>query len=209
MSRPGCDGAVGAFLQRFNSIGTLIDWITLIPGVIGVLLAAPFITQLENGTYRLDWTQSITRKRWVAGKLGLAVATTLGAAIVLTLLITWWRAPFVHVQGRVDNGDYDSQGTVVSAYALFALGLGLAVGALWRRAVPSLVTAFAGYFAARIFVDTWLRQRLVDPLAMTWRADARGPDLNKSWVISQYPPTRTATASPTSPVPTTPVAPAT
>ena len=22
---------------------------------------------------------------------------------------------------------------------------------------------------------------------MTWRADARGPDLNKSWVISQYP----------------------
>src|SRR5690242_7360198 len=70
--QPGCDNAIAAFVQRFNAIGGLIDWATMIPGVIGVLLAAPFITQLENGTYRLDWTQSITRGRWVAGKLGLA-----------------------------------------------------------------------------------------------------------------------------------------
>jgi hypothetical protein len=185
--QPGCDDAIGAFIQRFNSIGGLINWVTLVPGVVGVLLAAPFITQLENGTYRLDWTQSITRGRWVAGKLGLAVATTLAAAIVLTLLITWWRAPFVHVQGRVNNSNYDSEGTVVSAYALFALGLSVAVGAVWRRAVPSLVTAFAGYFAARLFVDTWLRQRLVDPVEATWRAASRGPDLNTSWVIGEYP----------------------
>jgi hypothetical protein len=106
---------------------------------------------------------------------------------VLTLLITWWRAPFVHVQGRVNNSNFDSEGTVVSAYALFALGLGVAVGAVWRRAVPSLVTAFAGYFALRIFVDTWLRQRLVDPVGLTWRMGGREPDLSRSWVIDQYP----------------------
>jgi hypothetical protein len=185
--QPGCDNAIAAFLQRFDGIGGLINWVTLLPGVVGVLLAASFVTQLENGTYRLDWTQSITRRRWVAGKLGLLVGTALLIAIVLTLLITWWRAPFVHLQGRVNNSNYDSEGTVVAAYTLFALGLTLAIGAVWRRGVPSLVVGFAGYFAARLFVDTWLRQRLIDPLTATWPARSRGPDLNRDWVLSEYP----------------------
>jgi hypothetical protein len=46
--------------------------------------------------------------------------------------------------------------------------------------------AFGGYFAARIFVDTFLRQRLVKPLTTTWPA-SRVPNLNTAWVIQQYP----------------------
>jgi hypothetical protein len=164
-----------------------MDWVTLLPGVVGVLIAASFVSQFENGTYRLDWTQSITRGRWLAGKLGLAIATALLIAIALTLLITWWRAPFVHLEGRVNNGNFDSEGTVPAAYTLFALGLALAIGAIWRRAVPSIVVGFAGYFAARIFVDTWLRQRLVDPAGTTWKLPGRGPDLSRAWVLEQYP----------------------
>jgi hypothetical protein len=183
----GCEGAIAAFVGRFNAIGGLIDWVTLLPGVIGVLIASSFVSQLETGAYRLDWTQSITRRRWIAGKLGLAVATALLIAIALTLLVTWWRAPFVHLQGRVNNGNFDSEGTVVAAYALFALGLALAIGALWRRAVPSLVVGFAGYFGVRLFVDTWLRQRLVDPVSTTWKLPGRGPDLGTAWVLEQYP----------------------
>jgi hypothetical protein len=183
----GCDDAIAAFIQRFSAIGGLIDWVTLLPGVVGVLIAASFVSSFENGTYRLDWTQSVTRGRWVAGKLGLAVGSALLIAIALTVLITWWRAPFVHLQGRVNNGSFDSEGTVVAAYTLFALGLALAIGALWRRAVPSLVVGFAGYFAVRLFVDTWLRQRLVDPVSTTWKMPSRGPDLSKAWVIDQYP----------------------
>lgn len=34
--------------------------------VFGILLAAPFVLELEQGTYRLVWTQSITRTRWGA-----------------------------------------------------------------------------------------------------------------------------------------------
>ena len=48
-----------------------LGWFTLVPGLIGVLLAAPFVLELENGTYRLAWTQSITRRRWIATKLGV------------------------------------------------------------------------------------------------------------------------------------------
>jgi hypothetical protein len=181
-----CDQAVGAFLTRFEQIGHFIDWLTLVPGIIGVLLAAPLLVALEHGTYRLDWTQSITRGRWIAGKLGLAIGAALVASLALTLLITWWRAPFVHLEGRMDNSVFDSEGTVVFGYTLFALGLATAVGVIWRRAVPALVVAFVGYFAARLFVDTWLRQRLVDPLTLTWKNSGREPtQLYHAWVLSE------------------------
>jgi hypothetical protein len=184
---PGCQSAIDAFISRFGSLGDMLAWLTLVPGLIGLLLAAPLVSQLEHGTHRLDWTQSVTRGRWLAGKLGLAVGTAIASAVVLTLLVTWWRAPFVHFQGRVGNSIYDSEGTVVAAYTLFALGLAAAVGAVWRRAVPSFVVAFAGYFAVRLFVDTWLRRRLVSPLTATWPARGNGPDLNTAWVLQQYP----------------------
>jgi hypothetical protein len=183
----GCEDAIGAFFGRFGHLGDMLAWMTLLPGVIGLLLAAPLVTQLEHGTHRLDWTQSITRYRWLAGKLGLAVATGVVAAVAFTLLVTWWRSPFTHLQGRVSNSVYDSEGTVVAAYVVFALGLAAAVGAVWRRAVPSFVAAFVGYFAARLWVDTWLRQRLVKPVTATWPVQSGGPNLNTAWVIQQYP----------------------
>jgi hypothetical protein len=182
-----CQGAIDSFFGRFGHLGDMLAWITLVPGVVGLLLAAPLVTQLEHGTHRLDWTQSITRGRWLTGKLGLAVATAVAAAVVLTLLVTWWRTPFVHLQGRMSNSTYDSEGTVVAAYALFALGLAAAIGVVWRKAVPSFVAGFAGYFAARIFVDTWLRQRLVSPVSKTWPMQSSGPDLNSAWVLQEYP----------------------
>jgi hypothetical protein len=182
-----CGTAVPAFVGRFAQLGDLIAWLTLVPGIVGVLLAAPFVVALEQRTHRLDWTQSITRGRWLAGKLGLAIATALAAALALTLLVTWWRAPFADLQGRMGNSIYDSTGTVVTGYTLFALGLGLAVGALWRRTAPALLVAFAGYFAARLFVDGWLRQRLVAPLTTTWDARGREPALDRAWVLSEHP----------------------
>ena len=156
------------------SSATSTAWFTLVPGLIGVLLAAPFIHELENGTYRLAWTQSITRGRWLAGKLGLAIGTAFVAAFAIDVLITWWRGPFVHLHGRMETSVFDFEGIVVFAYVLFALGLALAVGAVWRRTVPALVVGFAGYTAARIFVQGWLRQRYEAPLTSTW-PDGRVP----------------------------------
>lgn len=183
-----CGQAVASFVSRFSHIGDFISWLTLVPGIIGAVLAAPLLVQLEHGTFRLDWTQSITRARWIAGKLGLAIAAALAASLAFTLLVTWWRSPFVHLQGRMENSVFDSEGVVVFGYTLFALGLAAAVGAIWRRAVPALVVAFVGYFGARLFVDSWLRQRLIDPLKVTWSNNGREPAaLRHAWVLDQHP----------------------
>jgi len=185
---PACAQAIGSFNSRFDSLNSFIAWLTLVPGLVGVLLAAPLVLELEHRTHRLAWTQSISRARWLAGKLGLAVVVALAASLVFTLLVTWWRAPIVQLQGRMDQSVFDSQGTVVFGYTLFALGLAAAVGVVWRRAVASLIVGFVGYFAVRVFVDTWLRQRLLSPLATTYHTLSDSPGrLGHAWILNEYP----------------------
>lgn len=186
---PGCGDAVQSFEQRFNKYTSLVGWFNLVPGLFGAVLAAPFVLELENGTHRLAWTQSITRLHWVRTKLAFAVGSTLVAAVLLILALHWWRAPLVRLDGRMENGAFDSEGTVILGYALFALGLALAVGAVWRRGIPAVVVSFVGYFVARIFVDTWLRQRFIAPKELTWATGSRGHPaaLRHAWIISMGP----------------------
>ena len=181
-----CNQAIVGFQLHFRPLFALLDWFTVIPGLIGVLLAAPFILELENGTYRLAWTQSITRRRWIATKLGVAIAGALLFATALILLTTWWHAPFVKLNGRMETGTYDNEGTVVFGYTLFALGLALAVGVIWRRGVAAGTDAVVGDFVARNIVDTCLRTRLVAPVKATWRTAAGQPaNLDHANIISQ------------------------
>jgi hypothetical protein len=185
---PTCGGAIGSFTQQFEQLGNIVSLLTLVPGLVGALLAAPFVLELEHGTYRLAWTQSITRRRWIVGKLAMAIGAALLAALALTLLITWWRAPLVRVNGRMDDGVFALEGILPLGYVLFALGLALAVGAVWRRAVPALVVAFVAFFAARLFDALWLRRHVLAPVSKTFRETGAPPHgLNHAWVIDQYP----------------------
>lgn len=179
-----CSNAIGDFRQRFQSLSDNATWFTLVPGLIGVLLAAPFINDLEHGTYRLAWTQSITRRRWLVGKLGLPVLTALLASGGLIALFTWWRSPMANLDGRIENAIYDMTGTVIIGYTLFALGLALALGVVWRRVAPSLLVAFVGYFAVRLLVDYKLRDHLVAPVHATWRGLRQPASFNNAHVIN-------------------------
>jgi hypothetical protein len=184
----GCSAAVDSFTQRFEALTGMLGWLNLIPGLIGALLAAPLILELETGTFRLAWTQSITRRRWLAGKLGVTVAIALLAALLLTLLMTWWRTPFDHLHGRMTSDVFDFEGIVGFGYVLFALGLSLAVGVVSRRTAPSVIGGFVGYVVARLFVQGALRPHYEAPLTRTWSfLGGRGPDLSKAWILSEQP----------------------
>ena len=46
--------------------------VALAPAVIGAFWGAPLVArELEAGTHRLVWNQSVTRTRWLATKLGV------------------------------------------------------------------------------------------------------------------------------------------
>ena len=63
----------------------------VLPAIIGMFWGAPLVArELEAGTHRLIWNQSVTRTRWLVTKLlliGVAVAAVTGA---LGLLLSWW-----------------------------------------------------------------------------------------------------------------------
>jgi hypothetical protein len=175
------------FLIRFNGLNLLFGWATLVPALAALLFAAPFVLDLDNGTYRLYWTQSITRRRWIATKLGLGVVASVVVAGCVIALAMWSRAPIDHLNGHLSGTAYDAEGIVPIADALFVLGVAVAIGALWRRAVPALLISFAVYVVGRAFMDGWLRQRLVSPVTTTWPAGrASGPNLNQALVIDQF-----------------------
>jgi len=180
-----CQFAVGNFANSAGFVRSLLEggWLNLIPGLIGVALAAPLLLDLENGTTRLAWTQSVTRRRWVVTKGGVAVGTVLAAGAGYAVLFTWYQEPFDRIWGRWDQ--FGFEGIVPIAYILFAFGLALAIGVLVRRSAAALIVGFGVYVAGRLFVQSWLRQRLVTPLASTFGPHSNGPNLNHAWVITE------------------------
>jgi hypothetical protein len=188
--QPGssCSVAIPAFLLRFTSVNILFSWSTLLPPLAALLLAAPFVLDLDNGTYRLLWTQSITRRHWIVTKLGMSVAAVVLIGFLLSLLASWSRAPLDHLNGRMSASTYDAEGLAPVAYALFIFGTAVALGAVWRRTVPALLSALLVYIVVRAFVDSWLREHLVSAITATWPISGAdgGPNLNTSLVVSQF-----------------------
>ena len=181
-----CADVLRAFNIRFDGLLGIVAWFTLLPSILAILVAAPFAIELEQGTFRLAWTQSITRRRWLTTKLALIVAGTLVSTLVLSLLLTWWRIPFDRFGGRFDTG-FESEGIVPFAYTLFAAALVIALGAVLRRAAAAIGLALIGFLVARVVVGGFLRPHFLAPLSATWSGDPRttGPDLRTAWLIRQ------------------------
>ena len=68
----------------------LTSLLLLAPALIGIFWGAPLVArELETGTYRLGWSQSITRFRWLAVKLGLVGLASVAVAGLFSLMVTW------------------------------------------------------------------------------------------------------------------------
>jgi hypothetical protein len=185
-SSTSCGDAVGVFERRFSSLQTLLGWFNLLPALTGILFAAPVVLELEQGTYRLSWTQSVTRPRWLAAKLAGAIVATLVTTFALTMLITWWRGPLDHLDGRWDsNTAFNFEAIVPYAYALFALALALAVGTVSRRVIVLVGGAFAGFLAVRLPIQMWLRQHYLPPVHRILDPSLKPPDLTNAWVLQE------------------------
>jgi hypothetical protein len=187
-SGAGCGGIVSDFLRRFEHAGPIVPWLNFVPGLIGVLFAAPLVLEVEQGTFRFSWTQGITRRRWLSIKLATIYASGLLATVALTVLLTWWREPLDQVQGRMEPNVFDFEGIVPYAYTLFALSLVIALGVLTRRTIVAAGGGLLAFFALRISFQTWVREHYLAPIKVVWQAPAEGPtDLARAWQIVSGP----------------------
>jgi hypothetical protein len=80
-------------LLFYGGIGILY----LAPALIGLFWGAPLIArELETGTSRLSWNQSVTRTRWTVAKLGVVGLAAVATAGLISLMVSWWASPIDH-----------------------------------------------------------------------------------------------------------------
>jgi ABC-2 family transporter protein len=177
-----CGALADSFINQLNAGHTypvlyLIATIAILiaPAIIGVFWGAPLIArEIEAGTYRLAWSQSVTRNRWLAVKLGLICLAAMAAAELLGLMQTWWAAPIGRAAGLAGTASLLSSGSlnpIVFAthgvtplgYAAFTFALGAAAGVLTRRVVPAMAITLAVFAVIQIAMPLWIRPHLIPP----------------------------------------------
>jgi hypothetical protein len=185
----GCDAFSQLFERRYGSLLSDIAYLNFLPMLVGVFWGAPLVArELETGTHRLAWTQSITRRRWLGTKLAIFVLATFLIAAVFSALLGWWFHPFARLQfgggySRMDLDSFDFQGIVPIAYSLFAFSLGAAGGVILRRMLPAMAITFAIYLPARLLVQS-LRAHFQTPLQVTYPAFGTSPRAGLGdWVV--------------------------
>ena len=142
VSHVGC-GDIAFTVFGSNSVFTSLvqDLVMAVPLVLGILWGAPLVArEFEAGTEDFAWTQGVTRCRWVLTNLGWALLVAAAWGGALAALFTWWRGPDNAVDGPVKFIYFDVQGVTPIAYTVFAMALGIAAGALFRRVVPAITT---------------------------------------------------------------------
>jgi hypothetical protein len=146
-----------------NGLSALV---LLAPALIGIFWGAPLVArELETGTYRLGWTQSITRRRWLAVKLGVVGLVSVAAAGLLSLMVTWWSSPIDTANAnRFGDAMFALRDVTPMGYAAFAFALGVTAGVLTRRTLPAMASTLVIFVAARLAESDWVRPNLMPPV---------------------------------------------
>jgi ABC-2 family transporter protein len=164
-----CHDEVGSFLTAATTgltqaLFTLSDILLYaLPPVIGVFWGAPLVArELEAGTHRLVWNQSVTPQRWLAIKLATLGLASMAVAGVVSALVTWAaRRVDGASMNRITPELFSGRGVVPVAYTAFAFALGVAAGLLLRRTVPAMAATLGVYLGALLAVTMGLRAHLL------------------------------------------------
>jgi hypothetical protein len=164
----GCGFARQQFASHDNFMNQLLDIVArAAPALIGMFIGAPLIArELETGTYRLAWTQTVSRTRWIVTKLGVGAAVSALLSGLVTLTITWWYRTLDPLESN-KYAIFDRRDIVPIGYALFAFAAGALIGLLIRRTVPAMATTLGAFVFARIATATWLRPHLLTAVTRT------------------------------------------
>ncbi|QKW21832.1 ABC transporter permease [Kitasatospora sp. NA04385] len=158
--------------------------VLLAPALIGAFWGAPLIArELETGTHRMVWSQSVPRGRWLAAKLLLTTAAAVLVTGLLSLLTTWYAAPFDRFDhNRFQPLLFDLRGLVPLGYAAFAVALGACVGLFLRRTLAAAAVTLALFAAVQVLVPLAVRPHLQQPVHEL-AALNKGPAASRSSLV--------------------------
>ncbi|ADB49313.1 ABC transporter permease subunit [Conexibacter woesei] len=174
------DASESSFFQAFTSDSarsalyyTGYMAVLAAPAIVGVFWGAPLVArELESGTHRLVWNQTVTRTRWLATKAGFTCLAAMVVVGLLSLVVSWWSSPIDAVVNnghgaegffglpRISPAVFDARGIAPIGYAAFAVALGVTAGAVIRRTVPAMAVTLAVFVAVQVAVPLWIRPNL-------------------------------------------------
>jgi hypothetical protein len=169
-------------------VGFIVEFTLAVPALLGMFLGAPLVArEIETGTGQFAWTQGVTRRHWLAIRVGWLLLAALAWGGAVGALVTWWSGPRNAAYLNAFNpGTFDVQGIMPAAYSLFAMALGITAGTLIRRVLPALGVTLGGYFGVRLIFMGWIRQHYMSPVAATYSiAQDVSPSSGASWVLAQ------------------------
>jgi hypothetical protein len=159
-----------------------------VPLLFGLFWGAPLLAgEFEAGTHSLAWTQGISRRSWLTGTIGWALAAAAGWGAAVTALVTWWRLPenalgLPHV--GFDTGTFDIQGFVPVAYSVFAVALGIAAGGVFRRLLPAMAATLAAFAGLRFVIAEYARPHYLTPVTKILPLTLSSGAPANAWVLS-------------------------
>jgi hypothetical protein len=172
-----CAEAMARFGGDYETTRLLLaGGVALVPVLIGGFWGAPLVArELETGTHRLVWNQSVTRRRWLAIRLAVVVAAAVAGACLVSALLTWAAAPVDRVAGdRFSTVLFGARDVAPVAYACFAVVLGTATGLLVRRTVPAMALTMLAVLVTLFAVPNLVRPHFMPPerVSLPMTADA-------------------------------------
>lgn len=182
-----CQLALNRFVQRFGTWTSYASWTSFLAILIAIFVGAPLIArEVEHGTHRLVWSQSVPRGRWLFMKLWPLVlaAAAVGAVQGLAFLL-WWGNFDVADHPRMARWSFDVQGIVPIGYALFALAVGIAAGAFVQRTIAAMAIAAAAFFAVRFLVAQFVREHYMAPVVDHSQFFDSPQRINDDWIVRQ------------------------
>src|ERR1700678_271728 len=163
-----CSTATANFLSHDRLLQDFGNLVIVLPAIVGIFWGAPLVArELETGTYRLVWTQGVTRERWLAVRLSMIGLASVALAGLLSLMVTWWSSPIDRVNMNQFTSVFDQRGVVPIGYAAFAFALGVTAGLITRRTLPAIAATLVAFTAVRIFVTFLVRPHLMAPVRTT------------------------------------------
>ena len=165
-NRGDCPIALTEYLKNDSTLRNWLDILVVAgPGILGIFWGAPMVArELEAGTFRLAWTQSVTRTRWLAVKLGVVCLASMAVAGLLSLIVGWWASPLDRARADVFS-TFDQRDIVPVGFALFGCVLGVTAGVIIRRTLPAMAATLVAFVGARLGVTKWVRPHLLSPLS--------------------------------------------
>ncbi|MFD1657466.1 ABC transporter permease [Streptomyces caeni] len=162
-----------------------------LPLVFGLFLGSPQLAQeLESGTYRTVCSQSVSRMRWVAGKLAVPLVLTVAISGTLALAMTWWWHPVADVMGGQFPWygwyPFNGVGPVIVGQSVLMPLVGFTGGLLLRRTVAAMGTTLAVGALVPLGLDR-IRRHLLLTVTVSAQHTTAIPGPADAWVVADGP----------------------